>query len=180
MWNNWKRLSAVFIIVLLGIFFFWLWDRNQPNQAIPVPNVAEAAIFDDAGYGIYQWAAGLQLVVLYEGAYTTNDCTLGPSENAPSAAYGCRIPFGNGTTTTWSIQTTDGQTGILSVDGNTYQLPREATVIRVKADDGEKRITVYQQTLPVFQNDTADRQLQQWLAQNPDLVVFAARFGVEN
>lgn len=180
MGNSGKRLSAVFIILLLGIFFFWLWERNQPKQVIPVPNVAEAAIFDDAGYGIYQWAAGLRLVVLYEGPYTTNDCMLGPSENDPSVAYSCRIPFGNGTTTTWSIQTTDGQTGILRVDGNTYQLPREATVIRVKDDGGEKRITVYQQTLPVFQNDTAGRQLQQWLAQNPDLVVFAARFGVEN
>ena len=79
------------------------------------------------------------------------DCTLGPRENAPSDAYGCRIPFGNGTTTAWYVQTTDGQTGILSiVDGNTYQLPREATVIRVKADGGEKRTTAYQQILPIF------------------------------
>lgn len=178
--NHWKIIIGVLLFACSGVMLFWVWQRGQAKQPIPLPVVAQSTIVEGAGYSLYRWEAGLQLVVLYDGAYTTNACTIGSVDTVSSTVYGCRIPFHNGTITTWSVQTTDGKTGILSVDGRTYQLPREAPVIWVQADGGENRITAFQRNLPMFQNDTAERQLHQWLVQDPELSVFATRFGLGN
>ncbi|KPL83025.1 hypothetical protein [Herpetosiphon geysericola] len=174
-----KRLIGILMVVLVAALAGWAWTRTLPMATAAAPRVAESAMVDGGGYGIYGWDGGLQVVLIYEGTVAAQTCDIDPADGAADEVYRCTIPFANGTTTQWSIRSADGKTGRITVDGVTYAVPREATVLRINGDGVGQRVTAYQRILPPLTLGDASRTLEQWMARDAEFAPFAALFRSE-
>lgn len=175
-----ERLRRIQSLVFRGTGMFFVvatlvmgWRFvTQPGLLI-MPALPAAQTVPTAGYRLYTWHGGLQVLVVGDGPAMRDNCDSGWVDRYE--VYRCWFVFADDTVVRWLLWSADGRSGWVEVNGERYQVPGEGNIVRIRADGARGAITLLHRDLPTIAPNEAVR-LEHWMATDPEFADVAEAF----
>ncbi|ABX07862.1 hypothetical protein Haur_5235 (plasmid) [Herpetosiphon aurantiacus DSM 785] len=159
------------IIIVTAVSLGWRLV-HQPGPLV-VPHQTATRTAPAAGYRLYTWTGGLQVLLVLDGPGVEDRCEV--RWHNQIQVYHCWIVFDDETVLRWMLWSGDGRRGWVEADGQRYALPDTGTVMRIRANGAHGVITMLDRALPKIAAGTETKTIAAWMARDPELAPLATR-----
>lgn len=129
--------------LLLGIFFLFGFLIGCSAKSTPPGANSIGGSVDGANYSYHYWDEGLAILIWHDFSYGAEGCSGTGSTEDPVYRLECSVEAQDGRRFEWEVHSSDGQTGDMWINGESYNLS-QGTLFLVSSQGDDVKVNQLQ------------------------------------